>query len=96
MNVQGNKERRTATAGVMDPDVPDPGLGQRAFSNAVVEELVSRNIATVVRLPAPRKPQRQSWSADRAGHGPEPVRGTNSVARLACSPLILTSCKSWP
>src|ERR1700722_10659584 len=75
MNVQGNKERRTATAGVMDPDVPDPGLGQRAFSNAVVEELVSRNIATLVRLPAPRKPQRQSWSADRAVHGPERVRG---------------------
>ncbi len=37
-----------------------------ALSNAVAEELISRNIATVVRLPAPRKPQRQSWSADEA------------------------------
>lgn len=46
-----------------------------ALTNAVAEELITRNVAAVVRLPAPRKPQRQSWSADEARKFLESARG---------------------
>ena len=37
-----------------------------ALANAVAEELVPRNVAAIVRLPNPRKPQRQWWSVEEA------------------------------
>lgn len=37
-----------------------------ALANAVAEELLSRNVAAVVRLPTPRKRQRQWWSVEEA------------------------------
>ncbi|MGO9144596.1 MAG: tyrosine recombinase XerC [Streptosporangiaceae bacterium] len=37
-----------------------------ALTNAVAEELLPRNVAAVVRLPNPRKPQRQWWSVEEA------------------------------
>jgi integrase len=37
-----------------------------ALGTAVAEELVTRNVAGVIRLPTPRKPQRQWWSVDEA------------------------------
>jgi integrase len=37
-----------------------------ALSNAVAEELLARNVAAVVRLPTPRKRQRQWWSVEEA------------------------------
>ncbi len=37
-----------------------------ALANAVAEELLARNVAAVVRLPNPRKPQRQWWSVEEA------------------------------
>jgi integrase len=37
-----------------------------ALSTAVAEELVNRNVAAVVRLPAPRKTQQQWWSVEEA------------------------------
>jgi hypothetical protein len=37
-----------------------------ALANAVAEELITRNVAAVVRLAAPRKRQRQSWAAEEA------------------------------
>lgn len=37
-----------------------------ALTNAVGEELVARNVATVVRLPTPRRRQRQWWSVEEA------------------------------
>ena len=48
-----------------------------ALTNAVAEELIARNVAAVVRLPAPRKPQRQSWSADEARKFLESARADN-------------------
>jgi len=48
-----------------------------ALSNAVAEELISRNVAAVVRLPVPRKQQRQSWSADEARKFLESARADN-------------------
>ena len=59
-----------------------------ALSNAVAEELISRNIAAVVRLPVPRKPQRQSWSADEARRFLESARA-DSDALYAAYVLIL-------
>jgi integrase len=37
-----------------------------ALTNAVGEELVTRNVAAVVRLPTPRRRQRQWWSVEEA------------------------------
>jgi integrase len=37
-----------------------------ALANAVAEELLARNVAAVVRLPTPRKQQRQWWSVEEA------------------------------
>jgi integrase len=37
-----------------------------ALANAVAEELLARNVAAVVRLPTPRKRQRQWWSVEEA------------------------------
>jgi integrase len=37
-----------------------------ALANAVAEELLPRNVAAIVRLPNPRKPQRQWWSVEEA------------------------------
>src|SRR5215469_2326677 len=37
-----------------------------ALGNAVAEELITRNVASVVRLPVPRKPRRSPWSVDEA------------------------------
>jgi integrase len=37
-----------------------------ALANAVAEELIARNVAAVVRLPTPRKRQRQWWSVEEA------------------------------
>jgi integrase len=37
-----------------------------ALTNAVAEELLPRNVAAIVRLPNPRKPQRQWWSVEEA------------------------------
>jgi integrase len=37
-----------------------------ALANAVAEELLSRNVAAIVRLPTPRRPQRQWWSVEEA------------------------------
>lgn len=37
-----------------------------ALSQAVSEELVTRNVAMAVKLPAVRKPKRHSWSSDEA------------------------------
>jgi len=37
-----------------------------ALANAVAEELLPRNVAAIVRLPTPRKPQRQWWSVEEA------------------------------
>jgi integrase len=37
-----------------------------ALTNAVAEELLTRNVASVVRLPAPRKRKRNSWSVEEA------------------------------
>jgi integrase len=37
-----------------------------ALGTAVAEELVTRNVAAVIRLPTPRKRQRQWWSVDEA------------------------------
>jgi len=48
-----------------------------ALTNAVAEELITRNVAAVVRLPAPRKPQRLSWSADEARKFLESARADN-------------------
>jgi len=55
-----------------------PGSSLRAaLTKAVAEELITRNVAAVVRLPAPRKPQRQSWSADEARKFLESARSDN-------------------
>jgi len=37
-----------------------------ALGNAVDEELIPKNVATLVRVPVPRKPNRQPWSVDDA------------------------------
>ena len=37
-----------------------------ALTNAVAKELLPRNVAAIVRLPNPRKPQRQWWSVEEA------------------------------
>jgi integrase len=37
-----------------------------ALTNGVAEELLPRNVAAIVRLPNPRKPQRQWWSVEEA------------------------------
>jgi integrase len=37
-----------------------------ALGNAVAEELIGRNAASVVRLPTPRKPKRSFWSVEEA------------------------------
>jgi integrase len=37
-----------------------------ALANAVAEELLPRNVAAIVRLPNPRRPQRQWWSVEEA------------------------------
>ena len=37
-----------------------------ALTTAVAEELLPRNVAAIVRLPNPRKPQRQWWSVEEA------------------------------
>ena len=37
-----------------------------ALANAVAEELLPRNVAAIVRLPSPRKPQREWWSVEEA------------------------------
>lgn len=37
-----------------------------ALANAVAEELLTRNVAAIVRLPMPRKRQRQWWSVEEA------------------------------
>lgn len=37
-----------------------------ALSQALAEELVARNVAASVKLPAARKPKRQSWSSEEA------------------------------
>jgi integrase len=51
-----------------------------ALSNAVAEELAVRNMAAVVRLPAPRKTRRSWWSVDEA-------RAFLESARLGKDPL---------
>jgi hypothetical protein len=35
-----------------------------ALASAVAEELLTRNVAAIVRLPNPRRPQRQWWSVE--------------------------------
>lgn len=63
-----------------------------ALSNAVAEELISRNIATVVRLPAPRKPQRQSWSADEARRFLESARADCDALYTAYVLILFSAC----
>jgi hypothetical protein len=48
-----------------------------ALSNAVAEELVTRNVASVVRLPVPRKHKNAWWSVDKASAFLESARTGN-------------------
>jgi integrase len=59
-----------------------------ALTNAVSEELITRNVAAVVRLPTPRRPHRQSWSADEARKFLESARSDNDPL-YAANVLIL-------
>jgi integrase len=52
-----------------------------ALGTAVTEELVARNVAALVKVPAPRRPQRKPWSADEA-------RRFLEAARSASDPLF--------
>src|SRR5262249_52376005 len=51
-----------------------------ALGNAVAEELVTRNVAAIIRLPAPRKGRRSWWTVDEA-------RAFLESARLDRDPL---------
>ena len=52
-----------------------------ALGTAVTEELVARNVAALVKVPTPRRPQRKPWSADEA-------RRFLEAARSASDPLF--------
>jgi integrase len=50
------------------------GVLRSALSNTVTEELVSKNVATTLRLPSPRKKRVKPWSADEASRFLEATR----------------------
>jgi hypothetical protein len=57
-----------------------------ALANAVAEELLTRNVATIVRLPAPRKRKRHSWSVEEARTFLESARNNRDPALCRLRP----------
>jgi hypothetical protein len=66
-----------------------------ALSNAVAEELVTRNVAAVVRLPTPRKAQRESWSAEEARRFLESARTDEDPLYAAYVLVLVLGLRAW-
>jgi integrase len=63
----GLRHRRLLSSSAFDRTVKDiRDVLRAALTNAVPEELLPRNVAAVVRLPNPRRRQRQWWSVEEA------------------------------
>ena len=74
-----------------------------ALANAVAEELITRNVAAVVRLPTPRKRQGQGWSAEEARKFLESARRDNDPLYAAYVLILVLGLRrgealglTWP
>ncbi len=88
------------------PAAPGPGARQQALQQAVREELISRNVAKLVRVPSPRYKNRQRpFSVDRVPTILGAVKGTSkrppaeraapADSRDTVRATRRTRCPSW-
>ncbi|HLI75571.1 MAG TPA: hypothetical protein VKV02_01400 [Acidobacteriaceae bacterium] len=63
-----------------------------ALSNAVADELLTRNVASVVRLPAPRKRKGNSWSVEKARAFLESARNDQDPLYAAYVLVLCSAC----
>jgi integrase len=68
------------------------GTLRAALGNAVAEELVTRNVAAVVRLPAPRNSRRSWWTVDEARAFLESARSDQDPLYAACALVLVLAC----
>jgi hypothetical protein len=88
------------------PAAPGPGAWQQALQQAVREELISHNVAKLVRVPSPRYKNRQRpFSVDRVptilgavkgnSKRPPPERAAPTDSRDTVRATRRTRCPSW-